>query len=1644
MFFTSISYHSPMNKLHAICLGLLLSCPALEAPAQELHGSNGSASVLAPLDFNKKTARRIAPQGIRLRTDFVKSRHQYFVLALANALTDAQRAAIAPAATFVAYLPDRFYLYAAPDAKAAIDAMRRTLGATVEVSAVGTLPYSFKLAAPLLQAVESNTPLPADCRRLVVSTLQSDDLPALAATLDRWGVSHTPQTDQSLLLTADTPALVAQIAALPYVGYVNVERAVAPLAFDMDYITQANRIQSVNYQRRGPIGEGVYFANWEPYGGEHRWGIATFGRNLDRLTDHSTNAHGTDCGLIVSAADNSIEGSTQGMAPGVKILAMNDRTAPLGMHLAGVAPALAQGYSPLVSNHSVGWHIDPAHNDAYSGGARQVDRIIQQENNYMCCYPTGNWAYGTSTYAPYTEPDYGRITGDIKTNKNGLAVHSTLYPGVDVTWANFGPTFDGRMKPEICAQGSGGTSYASPGVAGMTAVLLEAFHTAYPALSPRIDAVKAAMLNTALDVRTYAKGREEGRGIDFRSGYGEINPPAALATIADRRLAFDQSISTGESKDLPLLLPAGQTELRVMLYWNDPPALDGAAKALINDLDLEVIGPDGTTILPWTLDPSASGVTRPAQRGVNRRDNHEQVVITAPDAATPLAPGTYTLRVKGHNVPSGPQNYVLTWQHRPRSIQWTSIPEGFRLAPGQRVLLSWDMTLPADEELLAPNFKEGKMTPKVYYRTSPADTWKRAQPETDLQYWSNIEPKQPRGSVYGKNFLLWRVPDALAHTARLQFRVVASDLEAISANAHVGERLQNRPAILAISADKVKLSWQPARKVSAGKYLIYALYDKYMQVVDSVDISVTEKEVAAPKGVQWRQNQFFAVAVFDAAAGVTGLRSLPSGLNPLNDEATDPADLWKEEYELCTSDVVRLNANRIEGTVQWYHNNRAIAGARAALRTQTIDHAQAGTYHYTISASDGRLLYTSPQTRIVAKDIALADTAVWGDHTWAGYVFNKPGATASAPLLTDGLALYGKFRLPQFSFNSHTELFAWNSGRISDTDNYEGCRSADNANEAIVVMKRRGFRSGRYTLKFERASGIASAVVRDGTGRLLKSLTTAPNSNTTFIGTFNLDENSTIELQWNGVHCVFNAQMARPGSEVTIAPGRIAQRPTFWLDPNRIGGNDGSEVKRLDDALSQAETYTLTTAKGATLVHGASNYNSLLRFQGASSYVGGTSKVYEGNATTDFVVLHPMGASSGDRIVSYGMGRYDIGTIVNGEQRGGNESYALLFDDQRRFAGMRNFNRVLQTRYGSGKMQLVTLRQSATNASISVNGEQVAGNGTPLAANFALHKISIGGAFDLAQPAFYRGNMAEILHYDATLGAANENRVRTYLALKHGISLDHDYVLGNATLYPAKSSAYKYQIAGIGADKTMRLDQKQSRGQHLDGTPAMLIVAIGDLAADNADNPSRFAADRTYYVVGADSPYKPSSRNADNTVSTVRYCLRRTLPAASAQPDLLSLYLPEAPFKVEGKTPYLEIAPAPFAGNTIDEQHEMVLLRPYKYGELSMLRADYAPAATDTYFRVVWRDTPQSIDALTADTPADAVTYDAATRSFCVKTVGAVTIDLLDLSGRLLERRLPVVETTARPAHAPAPGAYIVRIGCADGTSIATKTTVQP
>jgi hypothetical protein len=268
--------------------------------------------------------------------------------------------------------------------------------------------------------------------------------------------------------------------------------------------------------------------------------------------------------------------------------------------------------------------------------------------------------------------------------KSVLTVGALPHGSAATTPSSFtspGPVFDGRLKPEIAAQGEStvsaasdadattsncgtcsldGTSMSTPTVAGLAALVREYYVAGFLAAGTRAPAQgfqpSAALLKATLLDGAVALGAQAPLP-DFDSGYGRALLAQSLAFPggAFKMRVVDQrtGVVTGSVVTKAYDVAAG-TPFRVTLVWSDYPAALNAATARVNELRLEVIDPSGALWLQ-KIDP-ASGLPVMTSNPADAHDDlntSERFVFPNPVA------GRWAVRVVGVDVPMGPQPFAL-------------------------------------------------------------------------------------------------------------------------------------------------------------------------------------------------------------------------------------------------------------------------------------------------------------------------------------------------------------------------------------------------------------------------------------------------------------------------------------------------------------------------------------------------------------------------------------------------------------------------------------------------------------------------------------------------------------------------------------------------------------------------------------------------------------------------------------------------------------------------------------------------------------------------------------------------------------------------------------------------------------------------
>jgi len=119
---------------------------------------------------------------------------------------------------------------------------------------------------------------------------------------------------------------------------------------------------------------------------------------------------------------------------------------------------------------------------------------------------------------------------------------------------------------------------------------------------------------------------------------------------------------------------------------------------------------------------------------------------------------------------------------------------------------------------------------------------------------------------------------------------------------------------------------------------------------------------------------------------------------------------------------------------------------------------------------------------------------------------------------------------------------------------------------------------------------------------------------------------------------------------------------------------------------------------------------------------------------------------------------------------------------------------------------------------------------------------------------FYDGGIGEIITYANTShDQLTRNKVETYLGIKYGMTLLHDYVdsYGDTVWKRAKNTSYDLNIIGLGLDNNASLNQKQSKSTST--TADVLTMYLGTTKqVSQASNTGSFpGTDTSFFIAGS-------------------------------------------------------------------------------------------------------------------------------------------------------------------------------------------------
>jgi len=519
-----------------------------------------------------------------------------------------------------------------------------------------------------------------------------------------------------------------------------------------------------------------------------------------------TSGHATIMATLIGGNGNSfIRGL--GTAPKVRF------TSSDFVRLMPDSAAIFKAFDIGVQNHSYGTGIE----NYYGAEAVAYDQQVMENDSITHVFSSGNIGTSTSATGLYNGiAGVANISGTFKQAKNVLVVGGTDRTGAPEDLSSAGPAYDGRIKPELVANGEDGTSGAAALVSG-TVVLLQQAYKMQTGQLPSAALIKSVLINSADDIGLPA--------VDHKTGYGQLNALEALRTVNESRFRKG-SVSNGQQADYTINVPAGTGELKVSLAWNDPPAVLNAPTALVNDLDLSVTTPNGQNLLPWALSsyPSIDSLTKPAIRRRDTVNNTEQVTLQSPAA------GNYIIHVKGAKVAPGSQTFYIAHQSvKANNFEWTYPAGRDQLFATEENYLRWQSSFDATSGKLSVSYDHG-------------ETWKAI---TDI--------------TLKNKYYDWTAPDAFT-MAMLKMDINGQVFTS-------KEFVISKPLNLEVGyncTDGTLLHWK-AQLGSKG-YVIYTIKDNLLQQFTSV----TDTTIIIP--AQQQPSSYFAVSA--QGDGFEGIKSL--------------------------------------------------------------------------------------------------------------------------------------------------------------------------------------------------------------------------------------------------------------------------------------------------------------------------------------------------------------------------------------------------------------------------------------------------------------------------------------------------------------------------------------------------------------------------------------------------------------------------------------------------------------------------------------------------------------------------------------------------------------------------------------------------
>ena len=337
----------------------------------------------------------------------------------------------------------------------------------------------------------------------------------------------------------------------------------------------------------------------------------------DSISGHGTHVTGTLLG------DGSGEPEAMGIAPAATLHMYQLENNQQGViaRIGSIYDLMQDAYDNGARFQSTSWVSENA-GGQYNGDSQSVDKFLWENRDFIAIYSAGNNGSGgaNTVAAPSTAKNV--ISVGASTDMSQASVAS---------FSGQGPTFDGRIKPDLVAPGENicssraqeaissqgvdctdafhsdgttplhtslsGASQATPVVSGAAVLTRQYLREELGISTPGSDLIRGILIHGAEDLGS----KDVPNSLE---GWGRLNLENSLYpeysnTQLDTWYDQSQSLDPGRMFIYAYELDSSKG-LEVTLAWNDEDVSSSSLQTspkLLNDLDLVVIAPDGTTYL---------------------------------------------------------------------------------------------------------------------------------------------------------------------------------------------------------------------------------------------------------------------------------------------------------------------------------------------------------------------------------------------------------------------------------------------------------------------------------------------------------------------------------------------------------------------------------------------------------------------------------------------------------------------------------------------------------------------------------------------------------------------------------------------------------------------------------------------------------------------------------------------------------------------------------------------------------------------------------------------------------------------------------------------------------------------------------------